>query len=52
MIPVAPKWKATKITTLTLWVPEEPPPPEVTPAAAEGPSAEEPGVPAGLYFDL
>lgn len=52
MIPVTPKWKATKITTLTLWVPEEPPPPEATPAATEGPLAEEPGVPAGLYFDL
>ncbi|XP_032076272.1 radial spoke head 1 homolog [Thamnophis elegans] len=46
LIPVAPKWKATKITNLTLWVPEEPPPPEVTPAAAEGPSTEESGVPA------
>ncbi|XP_067322821.1 radial spoke head 1 homolog isoform X1 [Anolis sagrei] len=34
LIPAIPKWKATKITGLTLWAPEEPPPPppvEVTP---------------------
>nr|XP_056714655.1 radial spoke head 1 homolog [Euleptes europaea] len=26
LIPTVPKWKATKITALTLWAPEEPPP--------------------------
>lgn len=28
LTPVIPKWKAMKITTLTLWAPEEPPPPD------------------------
>ncbi|KAM6447426.1 radial spoke head 1 homolog isoform 2-T2 [Liasis olivaceus] len=41
LVPSIPKWKAAKITNLTLWTPEEPPPPEATPAATvEGPSAE------------
>ncbi|KAH0624804.1 hypothetical protein JD844_032627 [Phrynosoma platyrhinos] len=48
LAPVVPKWKATKITDLTLWAPEEPPPPQVAPAAtgeistAVEPTAEEP----------
>ncbi|XP_077198904.1 radial spoke head 1 homolog [Paroedura picta] len=33
LAPTVPKWKATKITALTLWAPEEPPPAETTPIA-------------------
>ncbi|KAJ7320603.1 hypothetical protein JRQ81_020114 [Phrynocephalus forsythii] len=42
LAPTIPKWKAMKITGLTLWAPEEPPPvPEATPAATtEAPLSE------------
>lgn len=33
---VIPKWKATKITSLTLWAPEEPPPLEQVPGQSLG----------------
>ncbi|KAL8190469.1 UNVERIFIED_CONTAM: hypothetical protein K2H54_054642 [Gekko kuhli] len=33
LTPIVPKWKATKITVLTLWAPEEPPPAPTAPVA-------------------